>query len=322
MAKSPFLESMPEFMLVRNYSLRTINTYIHWVKRFILFHNKAHPSTLGDTQIEAFLTHLAVNRTVSRATQSIAVNALNFLYTHYLKSPRDFSQFQQARQQAKLPIVLTEFEVKNLLAQLTGRDKLMACLLYGSGLRRLELVKLRVQDIDLDHLQLRVWFGKGARHRVTTLAKELVPMLHNQIRHVSLRLAEDTTVPEFAGVYMPNGLDRKYSKANMSLGWQYLFPSSRLGIDPRSNKLRRHHFDESAVNKLVKSAAKRAGISKPVTSHTLRHSFATHLLRNGADIRTVQQQLGHTDVKTKEVYTHVLKQGADSVVSPLSHLLD
>jgi integron integrase len=201
-----------------------------------------------------------------------------------------------------------------------GTSQLVASLLYGSGLRRNEAARLRVKDIDFDHHQLQVWNGKGFRHRLTTLASELVPRLINQIERVRMYLMEDSQLPQFAGVWMPDALSRKYRQARRTLGWQYLFPSPRLSIDPDSGKLRRHHIDESNINRALKRSATVCGIEKQVTSHVLRHSFATHLLESGADIRTVQEQLGHQDVKTTEIYTHVLKRGARGVRSPLSDL--
>ena len=196
----------------------------------------------------------------------------------------------------------------------------MASLLYGSGLRRIELVRLRVKDVDFDHLQLRIWNGKGNKHRLTTLAQELIPLLQNQTKKVRRLLIEDCLQEGYTGVWMPDALERKYRSAPKELGWQFLFPSSRLSIEPNTNNIRRHHVHESVVNKMIRAARQKSGITKEVTSHTLRHSFATHLLQSGADIRTVQEQLGHTDVKTTEIYTHVLKQGAHGVRSPLSDL--
>ncbi len=197
---------------------------------------------------------------------------------------------------------------------------MIASILYGSGLRRVEVARLRVKDIDFDHLQIQVWNGKGFRHRLTTLAPELLPRLKNQVDRVRLHLREDSLNEQFAGVWMLAAFARKYPGAQRTLGWQYLFPSVKLSLDPASRCLRRHHIDESTINKFIKKASLRAGIEKHVTSHTLRHSFATHLLESGADIRTVQEQLGHQDVKTTEIYTHVLKRGARGVRSPLSDL--
>lgn len=322
MSSSPFLQSIEEFMRVRRYSIRTIRSYLYWIRYFIVFHQKRHPRELGAEQVEQFLTYLAVHRNVAAATQAIALNALVFLYSKVLEIPLgDFGAFRRSSRQRKLPEVLTREEVRHLLGVLTGQYRLMASLLYGSGLRRIELVRLRVKDVDLDHLQLRIWNGKGGKHRLTTLAPELAPVLLRQIERVELLFAEDCLVHGFAGVWMPDALARKYPSAPREVGWQYLFPSSRLSLEPGTTYLRRHHFDESAINRVLREKAGEANIRKRVSSHTLRHSFATHLLQSGADIRTVQQQLGHADVKTTEIYTHVLNQGAHGVRSPLSQLL-
>lgn len=309
-------------MRVRRYSIRTIRSYLYWIRYYIVFHQKRHPSELGGSDVVRFLTYLAVERNVAAATQAIALNALVFLYDKVLEKPLgELGAFRRSSRQRKLPEVLTRDEVRALLATLHGPHRLMAALLYGSGLRRIELVRLRVRDVDLDHLQLRIWNGKGGKHRLTTLAPELVPVLHKQIERVAVLLADDRQQTGYAGVWMPDALARKYSAAPMEHGWQFLFPSSQLSLEPGTTCLRRHHFDESALNRLVRGAALKAGIRKTVTCHTLRHSFATHLLQSGADIRTVQQQLGHADVKTTEIYTHVLNQGAHGVRSPLSGLL-
>lgn len=322
MSASPFLRSIEERMRVRRYSIRTIKSYLYWIRYYILFHGKRHPSELGGPEVVAFLTFLAIERNVAAATQAIALNALVFLYTKILERPLgDLGEFRRSSRQRKLPTVLTREEVSELLASLTGTHRLMASLLYGSGLRRIELVRLRVKDVDFDHLQLRVWNGKGGKHRLTTLAPELVPDLQAQARRVGQLLGRDRLSEGFAGVWLPDALARKYPAAPTELGWQFLFPSSRLSLQPGTTLLRRHYLDESMVNRIVRAAALRAGISKQVSSHALRHSFATHLLQSGADIRTVQQQLGHADVKTTEIYTHVLKQGAHGVRSPLSGLL-
>lgn len=310
-------------MLVRRYSHRTIDSYLYWIKYFILFHQKKHPNQMGPTEVEAFLTFLATKRRVSAATQAIALNALVFLYHKILNSPLgELGQFHRSNRQRKLPTILTRDEISLLLRHLNGMPLLMASLLYGSGLRRIELVRLRIKDIDLDHLQVQVWNGKGFKHRLVTLAPELREALLYQKAQVKLLFEKDRLQPEYAGVWMPDALARKYPAAPLSLSWQYLFPSSRLSYEPGTSFLRRHHFDESNINKILRNASKKAGIEKMVGSHTLRHSFATHLLQSGADIRTVQEQLGHADVKTTEIYTHVLKQGAFGVRSPLSNILN
>lgn len=318
---SPFLESISRYMTVRRYSQRTIDSYLYWIKYFIIFHNKRHPAEMGNVEVEQFLTYLAVDRQVSVATQKIVLNAMVFLYKKYLQRPLgDMANFLKARTQRKLPVVLTQAEIDRLLSCMHGVQRLIASLLYGSGLRRIEAARLRVKDVDFDMLQLRIWNGKGFKHRLTTLAPEIVPRLHNQIRKVELLLEEDRQNDSYRGVWMPAALARKYPNTGYSLGWQYLFPSSRLSFEPHTANLRRHHIDESSINKSIRSAALKAKITKEVTSHTLRHSFATHLLASGADIRTVQEQLGHHDVRITEIYTHVLKRGSRGVRSPFSDL--
>jgi integron integrase len=321
MSNSPFLNSVKEYMLSRRYSLRTIKTYQYWIKAFIIFHGKAHPDTMGRDEIEAFLTYLAVNQKVASSTQALALNALMFLYNKFLEKPiNDMTEFRRSKRQAKLPVVLTQEEVKKLLSSMHSVHRLMAAILYGSGLRRIELMRLRVHDIDHSLLQIRVWNGKGFKHRITTMAPELLPAINRQIKHVQTLLEEDLENDDYAGVWLPDALSKKYKNANKELGWHYLFPSVRLSIEPGTRNIRRHHLDETLINKAIRKAKHTAGIKKQVTSHTLRHSFATHLLQKGADIRTVQTQLGHADVKTTEIYTHVLKQGAHGVRSPLSDL--
>lgn len=322
MAASPFLKAVRDQMLVHNYSKRTVDSYLYWIKYFIVYHKKQHPEQLGAKDVRQFLGHLALNRTVSPATQAIALNALAYLYNNYLKMPLgDIGEFRRPRRQGKLPVVLSRQEIATLFDHLTGRYRLMAALLYGSGLRRMELVRLRIGDLDFNHHQIRVWNGKGYKHRLVTMAPELSPALENQIAVARTFFEEDIANPEYAGVFLPNALARKYRSAPRQLHWHYLFPSTRLSFEPGANKLRRHHVDESTPGKAVRFAARRAGINKQVSCHTLRHSFATHLLESGADIRTVQEQLGHSDVKTTEIYTHVLNRGARGVTSPLSGLL-
>lgn len=319
---SPFLDSISRFMLTNRYSKRTIQSYLYWIKFFINYHKKRHPSEMGGAEIEQFLTYLAVERKVAAATQGLALNSLAFLYNKFLAKPMgNVGNFRRSSIQAKLPVVLARSEVQKLLAQLSATPLLMASLLYGSGLRRIEVVRLRVRDVDFDQLQLRIWFGKGFKHRITTLAPELLPVLKRHIVKVAHLLEEDRQNLGYKGVWLPDALGRKYPSASLSLQWHYLFPSTVLSVEPGTANLRRHHIDESALNKFIRKAAATAQIGKEVTCHTLRHSFATHLLESGADIRTVQEQLGHQDVKTTEIYTHVLKRGARGVRSPLSDLI-
>ncbi len=323
MYQSPFLNEVSDFMTARYYSKRTITTYIMWIRSFILFCDKQHPSKLSKKDVERYLTHLSVDRNIAASTQSIALNSLMFLYNKFLEQPLgDISAFKRVKRQAKLPVVLTQQEVKLLFEHIPFQYQLLFGLLYGSGLRRMEAVRLRVGDVDMNLKQLRVWNGKGFKHRFTTLAVELFPLIEVQIKQVESFLRKDQKNEKFSGVWLPNALERKYSNENKSLIWQYLFPSARLSIDYQTGHIRRHHIDESMINKVIKKAGQSAGITKTISSHTLRHSFATHLLQAGTDIRTIQQQLGHSDVKTTEIYTHILKQGADGVKSPLSNLFD
>jgi integron integrase len=321
MARSPFMQALYEYMLVRHYSKRTIDGYLYWIRYYIRFHHKRHPQDMRKEEVIEFLTFLAVQRNVSISTQKTVLNALAFLYNKFLQLPLgDLGAFNKAIRPRKLPVVLTRLEVGALLSRLNGSPRLLAALLYGSGLRRIEAVRLRINDVDFDHLQLRIWSGKGNKHRITTVAQELLPDLQHQIRRVALLLDQDTATPGYSGVWLPNALARKFPSASRKMGWHYLFPSTCLSLEPGTTNLRRHHVDESSINKLIKRAAIEAGITKDVTSHTLRHSFATHLLESGADIRTVQEQLGHHDVKTTEIYTHVLKRGGRGVRSPFSDL--
>lgn len=320
--KSTFLNAVYEFMLVKHYAKRTIETYLTWITDYIRFHQYAHPETLNAVHVEAYLTHLAVTRKVAASTQSTALNALVFLYDKFLETPLPADMhFLNSGRQRKLPVVLTQPEVKALLSRVAHQHYLAVAMLYGSGLRLMECVRLRVGDIDFDYKCVRIWFGKGGKHRVVTLSASLTTLLENHIVRAKEMLEHDLQVPEFAGAWIPQGLRRKYKHRNKTLEWQYLFPSNKLSLDPENGELRRHHIDEKQIQRAVRKAASQADIAKHVTPHTLRHSFATHLLQSGADIRTVQEQLGHADVRTTQIYTHILQQGAHGVVSPLSGVI-
>lgn len=321
MNKSPFLQYIIEIMREKRYAKRTIESYIYWIKFYIHFHNKQHPAQLNDGDVETFLNFLVNKRKVAAQTQGSALNALSFLYKNIIQKPLTLKlNFVRSQRQQKLPVVLTIQEVRQLLEQVNANYYLLASLIYGSGLRLMEATRLRVKDIDFDYHCVRVWNGKGGKHRVVTLANELESPLHSQIDKVKRYLHLDLKNLQFAGVWMPNALQLKYQSANKSLNWQYLFPAAKLSIDPESQKLRRHHINEKQIQRNIKFAANKAGIDKTVTPHTLRHSFATHLLQSGADIRTVQDQLGHADLRTTQIYTHILQRGGNSVVSPLSRL--
>ena len=319
--KSVYLESVREVIRVKRYSYRTEQAYIHWVKRFILFHGKRHPSDLGEEDVAAFLTHLVVNRDVSPATQNQSLNALVFLYKRVEERPLgDILGAVRAKRKSRLPVVLTLSEVGRLLSCLEGIHWLVAFLLYGSGLRLREGVGMRVKDLDFDHRALLIRDGKGGKDRVVTMPDEVVVPLH---RHLQSRktLHERDLERGFGSVWLPHALARKYPKAPKQWTWQYVFAASKVGPDPRTGEVRRHHIHASAVQKAMKHAVRNAGIEKPASCHTLRHSFATHLLERGMDIRTVQEQLGHADVKTTQIYTHVLARGGMAVRSPLGAAL-
>jgi len=319
---SPFLQYIAEFMYARRYAKRTVDSYVYWIKMYILFNKKQHPSQLAEQDVERFLSYLTNQRNVAPRTQASALNALSFLYKTVLQKPLSLNlSFNRSQLSPKLPVVLTRGEVVALLKVIEPRYKLLAQLMYGSGLRLMEAVRLRVHDIDYDYLSVMVWQGKGNKNRRTTLAAELATTLKQQTQFVLQYFQADLANPDYAGVWLPYALARKYPTAAKELGWQYLFPSVQLSVDPDVKQLRRHHLDESCVRREIKIAAKKAGINKNVTCHTLRHSFATHLLESGADIRTVQEHLGHSDVRTTQIYTHVLNRGAAGVKSPLSSLL-
>jgi integron integrase len=301
----------------KHYSIRTEQAYTDWIKRFILFHSKRHPAALGAANVEAFLTHLAVERDVAAATQNQARSALLFLYKDVLGAELPWlGGVEPARTPARLPVVLTRNEVARVLHELTGIHALIGGLLYGAGLRIMECVRLRVKDVDFTRLEIVVRDGKGAKDRVTILPRGLVAPLRLHLRDVE-RVHERDLRQGMGAVYLPHALQRKYPDAPRTWGWQYVFPAPALSIDPRSGIERRHHLSDQSFQRAMRQAVRDAGIVKPATPHTLRHSFATHLLESGYDIRTVQELLGHSDVSTTMIYTHVLNRGGRAVVSPL-----
>jgi integron integrase len=292
-----------------------------WIKRFILFHGKRHPKEMGAEEVGKFLTYLAVERNVAPATQNQALNALVFMYRQVLNQPLDEIQGAvRAKEKKRLPIVLTVDEVGRLLRQLNGVYWLGACLMYGSGLRLMECLRLRVMHLDFDRRAIYVIDGKGGKDRVVTLADELIVPLQRHLHYVK-GVHEKDLADGYGEVYLPYALARKYPNAPREWRWQYIFPAAERSQDPRSDVMRRHHLYEKNLQRAIKLAVKKAGIDKPATCHTLRHSFATHLLQRGMDIRTVQEQLGHSDVKTTQIYTHVLNRGGNAVISPLAGVL-
>ncbi|NJN51703.1 MAG: integron integrase [Gammaproteobacteria bacterium] len=305
---------------VRHYSRRTEQAYVHWVKRFIRYHGMRHPAKMGNREVARFLSFLASELQVSASTQNQALSALVFFYGEVLGRRLELVDgVVRAKKPKRLPEVLTEREVARVLAQLDGQMWLMAALMYGSGLRLLECVRLRIKDVDFGYRGITVRQGKGRKDRVVTLPDPLIPMLKTHMSGVR-RVFERDLLAGRGVVWMPEALARKYPNAGAEWKWQYLFPARARSVDPRSGVERRHHVDESAVQKSVRRAILRAGINKKASCHTFRHSFATHLLASGADIRTVQEQLGHEDVRTTQIYTHLLKRGASAVVSPLNRL--
>lgn len=316
---SLFLQGVKDVIRAKHYSIRTEKTYLYWITYYIRFHKLEHPENMGDVEIREFLNFLALQRNVTANTQKVALNALVFLYKQVLqKELGDFSDFYRARSPKKLPTVLTRKEISQLFSHLNGHMLLCAGIMYGSGLRVMETVRLRVQDIDFNKLTILVREGKGKKSRITTLAPELCKKLSVQIEYVRALYEQDCLNTQWDGVSLPNALTRKYPNAPFELSWQYLFPAARWSVDPRSEKQRRHHIGEQSVQRAIKYAVRHSSINKFASCHTLRHSFATHLLERGADIRTVQEQLGHTDIRTTEIYTHVLNRGGHVVRSPLS----
>lgn len=321
-SKSFLLDEMRIILRREGYAYSTENSYCDWVKRFIRFHGFSSRDEMlfsAASKVEAFLTYLAVNQNVAPATQNQALNALSFCYNKVLNTPFSDVKPSRSRKEPRIPVVLSKSEVNHILALMNGTSALITKLLYASGLRITEAVRLRVQDIDFAYKQITVRDGKGKKDRVTPLANNLVSLLESQIEKVKVLHQQDLK-SGFGAVYLPYALAKKYPNADKDLGWQYLFPSSKLAVDPRTDKTRRHHADQSVINKGIKRAVKQCGINKKVSAHTFRHSFATHLLQTGTDIRTIQALLGHANLQTTMIYTHVLKQGGEGVISPFDKL--
>ncbi len=317
MIKRKLLDQVSDVARFRHLSLRTEEAYRNWIKRYIFFHDKRHPKDLGAEHVRAFLTHLAVNQKVAASTQNQAFNALLFLYRQVLKmEPPNIEGVERARHSRRLPVVFTKEEANAVIVHLKGENRLIASLLYGSGLRIMEAVRLRVKDIDFSRNEVMVRDGKGEQDRLTMLPQSLSRALEVQVEAVQ-RLHEEDLKRGGGEVYLPYALDRKYKSAAKDFIWQYLFPANKHSIDPRSGKTRRHHVSEQNVQRAVKTALRAAGVRKNGTCHAFRHSFATHLLEDGYDIRTVQELLGHKDVRTTMIYTHVLNKGGRGVRSPL-----
>jgi len=314
------LDQVRDKLRVKHYSIRTEQSYVDWIKRYILFHGKRHPKDLGARDLEAFLTHLAVAGKVAAATQNQAKSALLFLYREVLEIALPWlDNVTQAKAPKRLPVVLTVKEVQAVMAGMSGTHALIARLLYGSGMRLMEAVRLRVKDVEFSRREILIREGKGFKDRVTMLPDAVIEPLLRHLEKVKMLHEEDLALGH-GEVYLPYALDKKYPNAGREWGWQYVFPSRNLSVDPRSGKQRRHHVDEKGVQRAMKQAVQDAGLVKPATPHTLRHSFATHLLQSGYDIRTVQELLGHSDVSTTMIYTHVLNKGGRGVMSPLDKI--
>ncbi|HKD01179.1 MAG TPA: integron integrase [Terriglobales bacterium] len=310
------LDQVSDIARFRHLSWRTEQAYRNWIKRYIFFHHKTHPRELDATAVRSFLTHLAVTERVSAATQNQAFNALLFLYRHILKMEFKVEGVERARHSRRLPVVFTKAEANAIINQLRGDDRLIVALLYGAGLRIMEGVRLRVKDIDFARNEIMVRDGKGEQDRLTMLPQRLRDALRRQISVVQ-ELHKNDLQKGYGDVYLPYALERKYRSAPKVFLWQYLFPADKLSVDPRSGKIRRHHVSEQRVQRAVKTALGKTGVRKHGTCHSFRHSFATHLLEDGYDIRTVQELLGHKDVRTTMIYTHVLNKGGRGVRSPL-----
>lgn len=311
------LDQVRDALRTKHYSYRTEQSYIEWIKRFILFHKKRHPGDMGSKEVQAYITYLATERHVSASTQNQALSAISFLYKYVLQKDIALpSDLVRPTRPVHLPTVLTHQEAMAVIGRMTGVTRLMTMLLYGSGLRVMECMRLRVKDVDFGNHQIIVRDGKGEKDRATILPDSAAVELQRQLETVKAIHKKDLK-EGFGETSLPYALERKYTSAPKEFAWQYVFPASVRSVDPLSRKTRRHHLDPTVLQKAIRLAARQAGIDKPVSPHTFRHSFATQLLQNGYDIRTVQELLGHKDVKTTMIYTHVLQRGGMAVKSPL-----
>ena len=314
------LDRLREAIRLRHYSIRTEAAYVDWVRRFIRFHAKRHPREMGAAEVEAFLTHLAVERGVAPSTQNQAKSALLFLYRVVLQVQLPWlDEIVAAKDKRRLPVVLTPVEVRALLNERSGTMGLVASLLYGTGMRLLEGLRLRVKDVEFERRELIVRYGKGGKDRITVLPENLLLPLRAHLARIRVRHDQDLA-QGFGEVWLPEALAGKFPLAPKAWGWQWVFPSAVQSVDPRTGVIRRHHLNEASVQKAVAGGARRAGIVKPCSPHVLRHAFATHLLQAGYDIRTVQELLGHSDVATTMIYTHVLNRGGRGVRSPFDQI--
>ena len=311
------LDEVRNRLRLKHYSLRTEKVYVYWIRRYILENGKTHPRELGGLAVEAFLSRLATKDQVSASTQNQALSALLFLYREVLSIDLPWMEnVVRAKQSRKLPVVLSKSQTLLLLSKMSGRDWLAGSLLYGAGLRLMEALRLRVKDLNFERNEITVRDGKGGKDRKTVLPFSLKPHLQRQVEQARALHAKDLA-EGYGAVSLPFALARKYPRAEIDFGWQYVFPASRRGIDPFDGREKRHHIDEKVLQRAVRNAAQQAGLHLPVSPHTLRHCFATHLLESGSDIRTVQELLGHQDVTTTQIYTHVLNRGAGGVLSPI-----
>ncbi len=314
------MDQVREVLRFHHYAYNTEKSYVTWILQYIRFNNRRHPKDMGKVEVESFLSHLALDRGVAASTQNLAFNAIVFLYKQVLNMDFDLDiRASRARKSTRLPVVLNRMEVTDIINRLNGTPKIMTQLMYGCGLRSLEVIRLRLHDIDFKQKQIIIRAAKGNKDRITFLPENLVSLLKTQIIAVEQRHHEDLE-NGFGEVYLPNALARKYVNAAKSPGWQYLFPSKTISKDPRSGKSMRHHIHKSAMQKAISQVVKQLGIHKRITPHVFRHSFATHMLEDGANIRMVQTLLGHKDVKTTEIYTHVMSTQFENIRSPLDNL--